>query len=283
MPPADRHCQAPAPPECTVDPQFARGRVNLFSEGSAVVTALFSGISASTVTPPRRCACGRLESFPLGATRLVDVHMCVHEPRMSSASPRSCQRTCRRVDTLDLAILNDERSFMSPWWVTTRSHRMRPSGATRAEVRHGPILPCAVAVLQTCWVSLCTQNEECRLSMPTPSTGCTYSRDGRTSLQAAWIGTSFYFIFLNNSIRPPDNEQDDGPAVKGVVWMVHGGAFYRRRSTTARRTSCQTPCTGQVGGLPHLDLGIAMLALIYWVRRGPHGRPRSPTSPQARP
>ena len=44
---------------------------------------------------------------------------------------------------------------------------------------------------------------------------------------AAWIGTSFYFIFINNSIRPPDNDQDDGPAVKGVVWMVHGGAFYR--------------------------------------------------------
>lgn len=44
---------------------------------------------------------------------------------------------------------------------------------------------------------------------------------------AAWIGTSFYFIWLNNSIRPPESEADKGDKVKGVVWSVHGGAFYR--------------------------------------------------------
>ena len=82
---------------------------------------------------------------------------------------------------------------------------------------------------------------------------------------AAWIGTSFYFIFLNNSIRPPDNDQDDGPAVKGVVWMVHGGAFYRT-----------TKYDGAPQKLPNTlhwfkweayltwISGIAMLALIYW-------------------
>lgn len=82
---------------------------------------------------------------------------------------------------------------------------------------------------------------------------------------AAWIGTSFYFIFLNNSIRPPDNDQDDGPAVKGVVWMVHGGAFYRT-----------TKYDGAPNSLPNTlhwfkweayltwISGVAMLALIYW-------------------
>ena len=82
---------------------------------------------------------------------------------------------------------------------------------------------------------------------------------------AAWIGTSFYFIFLNNSIRPPDNEQDSGAKVKGVVWMVHGGAFYRttkydgapeRLPTTLHWFKWEAYLTW--------ISGIAMLALIYW-------------------
>lgn len=40
----------------------------------------------------------------------------------------------------------------------------------------------------------------------------------------AWIGASFYFNWLNNSVRPPKNEE---PGVLGEVWSVHGGAFYR--------------------------------------------------------
>ena len=44
---------------------------------------------------------------------------------------------------------------------------------------------------------------------------------------AAWIGTSFYFNWLNNNVRPP--EQDTGEGVKGELWSVHGGAFYQVR------------------------------------------------------
>ena len=40
---------------------------------------------------------------------------------------------------------------------------------------------------------------------------------------AAWIGTSFYFNWLNNSIRPPT---DDRKGVAGHLMAVHGGAFY---------------------------------------------------------
>ena len=82
---------------------------------------------------------------------------------------------------------------------------------------------------------------------------------------AAWIGTSFYFIFLNNSVRPPDNEQDDGPNVKGVVWMVHGGAFYR--TTKYDGAPEKLPSTLHwfkwEAYLTWIS-GIAMLALIYW-------------------
>jgi len=40
----------------------------------------------------------------------------------------------------------------------------------------------------------------------------------------AWIGTSFYFVWLNNHLRPPPTPEDD---VSGEVWSVHGGHFYR--------------------------------------------------------
>lgn len=46
---------------------------------------------------------------------------------------------------------------------------------------------------------------------------------------AAWIGTSFYFNWLNNHVRPV-LEKGEGEAEKGVdgdLWSVHGGHFYR--------------------------------------------------------
>lgn len=41
---------------------------------------------------------------------------------------------------------------------------------------------------------------------------------------AAWIGTSFYFVWLNNQVRPPERAEEK---VAGDLWSVHGGAFYR--------------------------------------------------------
>lgn len=41
----------------------------------------------------------------------------------------------------------------------------------------------------------------------------------------AWIGASFYFIWLDNNLRtPPKWKQDKG--IKGDLWAVHGGGFY---------------------------------------------------------
>jgi uncharacterized membrane protein len=40
----------------------------------------------------------------------------------------------------------------------------------------------------------------------------------------AWIGTSFYFNWLNHHIRPPQSPE---PGVAGELWSVHGGGFYR--------------------------------------------------------
>ena len=40
----------------------------------------------------------------------------------------------------------------------------------------------------------------------------------------AWIGSSFYFIHLDLSLRPKDKLPD---GVQGEAWQVHGGGFYR--------------------------------------------------------
>jgi uncharacterized membrane protein len=39
----------------------------------------------------------------------------------------------------------------------------------------------------------------------------------------AWIGASFYFVWLDNNLREPDPPKD---GVKGELWAVHGGGFY---------------------------------------------------------
>ena len=40
----------------------------------------------------------------------------------------------------------------------------------------------------------------------------------------SWIGTSFYFNWLNARIAPPATPE---PGVSGELWSVHGGGFYR--------------------------------------------------------
>ena len=42
-----------------------------------------------------------------------------------------------------------------------------------------------------------------------------------------WIGSSFYFIALDNHLRPPEQEDDREAGVGGESWEIHGGGFYR--------------------------------------------------------
>ncbi|MDP9109500.1 MAG: urate hydroxylase PuuD, partial [Pseudomonadota bacterium] len=43
----------------------------------------------------------------------------------------------------------------------------------------------------------------------------------------AWIGASFYFVWLDNSIRPPaPGSELAQKGVSGELWAVHGGGFY---------------------------------------------------------
>ena len=42
----------------------------------------------------------------------------------------------------------------------------------------------------------------------------------------AWVGSSFYFVFLDSSLTPPVDENLKKQGVSGELWAVHGGGFY---------------------------------------------------------
>jgi uncharacterized membrane protein len=42
----------------------------------------------------------------------------------------------------------------------------------------------------------------------------------------AWIGSSFYFVWLDNSLKPPVSRELKDRGVGGELWAVHGGGFY---------------------------------------------------------
>jgi uncharacterized membrane protein len=42
----------------------------------------------------------------------------------------------------------------------------------------------------------------------------------------AWIGSSFYFVFLDNSLTQPTAPDLKQKGVDGELWAVHGGGFY---------------------------------------------------------
>ncbi len=89
----------------------------------------------------------------------------------------------------------------------------------------------------------------------------------------AWIGASFYFVMLDNSLRPPSNPADARRGVFGELWAVHGGGFY----------CSQKFLTGPQGEPLAQDLhwskweayttwlsGMSLLAVMYWAGATTH-------------
>src|SRR4029079_8096726 len=57
----------------------------------------------------------------------------------------------------------------------------------------------------------------------------------------AWIGSSFYFIALDNHLRPPAEERDAARGVGGEVWEIHGGRFYQIEEVKSGRGAPPEP------------------------------------------
>ncbi len=83
---------------------------------------------------------------------------------------------------------------------------------------------------------------------------------------AAWIGTSFYFNWLNHSLRQPETSR---PGVSGELWSVHGGGFYQvgKYAVAPERLPGRLHWFKWEAYTTWLS-GAALLVLIYYLETG---------------
>ncbi|MGB5720214.1 MAG: urate hydroxylase PuuD [Woeseiaceae bacterium] len=81
----------------------------------------------------------------------------------------------------------------------------------------------------------------------------------------AWIGASFYFVWLDNHLEAPKDSRDDEKGVGGELWSVHGGGFYHAQKY--RVAPAQLPERLHWFKWEAYSTwlsGMALLALVYW-------------------
>ncbi len=81
----------------------------------------------------------------------------------------------------------------------------------------------------------------------------------------AWIGASFYFVWLDNHLQPPKLAQDTDKGVGGELWAVHGGGFYQsQKYKVAPPELPDTLHWFKWEAYTTFITGAFLLALIYW-------------------
>ncbi len=81
----------------------------------------------------------------------------------------------------------------------------------------------------------------------------------------AWIGASFYFIWLDNHLQAPRNAGDGDKGVGGELWAVHGGGFYHAQKYRVAPTRLpETLHWFKWEAYSTWLSGVFLLALIYW-------------------
>lgn len=83
----------------------------------------------------------------------------------------------------------------------------------------------------------------------------------------AWIGTSFYFVWLDDNLTQPRHEEDARGGVLGELWSVHGGGFYHNQKYLTGPTAEPLPENlhwFKWEAYTTWLSGVAMLAIVYW-------------------
>ncbi len=81
----------------------------------------------------------------------------------------------------------------------------------------------------------------------------------------AWIGSSFYFVWLDNHLEAPMEPGDDENGVGGELWSVHGGSFYHaQKYRAAPRTLPETLHWFKWEAYTTWITGMFLLILVYW-------------------
>lgn len=81
----------------------------------------------------------------------------------------------------------------------------------------------------------------------------------------AWIGASFYFIWLDNHLEAPRQAGDEEKGVGGELWSVHGGGFYHaQKYKVAPQVLPETLHWFKWEAYSTWLSGMFLLILVYW-------------------
>ena len=82
----------------------------------------------------------------------------------------------------------------------------------------------------------------------------------------AWIGSSFYFVWLDNHLQPPQADADRDRGVGGELWSVHGGGFYHaQKYKVAPPALPETLHWFKWEAYTTWLSGMFLLVLVYWL------------------
>jgi uncharacterized membrane protein len=84
----------------------------------------------------------------------------------------------------------------------------------------------------------------------------------------AWVGSSFYFVWLDHSLDPPPPDSDEAKkGVSGELWAVHGGGFYNPQKYAVAPARLPEKLHWFMWEAYTTWLtGTALLVLVYWMR-----------------
>ncbi len=82
----------------------------------------------------------------------------------------------------------------------------------------------------------------------------------------AWIGASFYFVWLDDHLQPPGSGADRDKGVAGELWSVHGGGFYHaQKYKVAPKVLPETLHWFKWEAYTTWLSGMFLLVLVYWL------------------
>src|SRR5215472_4377668 len=85
----------------------------------------------------------------------------------------------------------------------------------------------------------------------------------------AWIGASFYFVWLDNHLLAPKAQRDADEGVGGELWAVHGGGFYVvRKFKVAPQTIPEPLHWFKWEAYSTWLSGFALLVVMYYAHAG---------------
>jgi uncharacterized membrane protein len=84
----------------------------------------------------------------------------------------------------------------------------------------------------------------------------------------AWVGSSFYFVWLDRSLdAPPPDSEEAKKGVSGELWAVHGGGFYNpQKYAVAPARLPEKLHWFKWEAYTTWMTGTALLVIVYWMR-----------------